>query len=36
MKIAMLLPGPINDGGWNAQACAALTDAAKAWNIDAA
>jgi basic membrane protein A len=36
MKIAMLLPGPINDGGWNTMAYTALMEAKTSLGADVA
>jgi basic membrane protein A len=36
LKVAMLMPGPINDGGWNTQAYTALMEAQKELGVEVA
>jgi basic membrane protein A len=36
LKVAMLMPGPINDGGWNTQAYTALMEVQKVLGVDVA
>jgi basic membrane protein A len=36
LKIALLMPGPINDGGWNTMAYTALMEAKQFFNADVA